>query len=270
MPTNQANLEFWNTNYDWSASGDEWSSAWGGAESQWHGTIFPRIRHHLPVHTILEIAPGFGRWTQFLTSLCKRLIVVDLSSKCIDACRARFRDSIHIDYHVNDGLTLPFIGDRSVDFIFSFDSLVHVEADIIESYVNEFGRVLKPGGTGFIHHSNLAERSERSLLHKFLPSHHRLHALVRRTGLIRQTHGRGHSVSASVFRSYAEKAGVSCVSQEKVNWGGKHTIDCLSTIQKSTTPIQRAVATLNNSHFMREANYLAQLSALYGRCRALD
>ena len=87
MASTQENLSFWNKDYDWSAHGDEWSGAWGGAHTQWHGTLFPRIRRHLPVHTILEIAPGFGRWTQFLAGLCERLIVVDLSSKCIEACR---------------------------------------------------------------------------------------------------------------------------------------------------------------------------------------
>ena len=168
MPTTEANREFWDEEYDWASGGAEWSSRWGSTQAQWQGTILPRIRRHLPVHTILEIAPGFGRWTQFLAGCCQRLIVVDLSAKCIDACRARFADANHIEYHVNDGLSLPFVGDGSVDFVFSFDSLVHVEADVIESYLNELGRILKPGGAGFIHHSNLAELSKRSLFGEFL------------------------------------------------------------------------------------------------------
>ena len=32
-------------------------------DSQWFGLIFPRIHAFLPTGTILEIAPGFGRWT---------------------------------------------------------------------------------------------------------------------------------------------------------------------------------------------------------------
>ena len=205
MPSTQENLSFWNREYDWSAHGDEWSGAWGGAHTQWHGSLFPRIRRHLPVHTILEIAPGFGRWTHFLAGLCERLIVVDLSSKCIEACRARFRDVTHIEYHVNDGRTLPMVAERSVDFVFSFDSLVHVDADVIESYLSELGRVLKPGGAGFIHHSNVAEFSERLPIDRFLASHHRLNALVRLALPTRQTHGRAHDVSASVFRARRRK-----------------------------------------------------------------
>jgi ubiquinone/menaquinone biosynthesis C-methylase UbiE len=264
MPSTQENLSFWNNNYDWSTHGDEWSVAWGGADTQWHGTLFPRIMRHLPVHTILEIAPGFGRWTQFLAGLCKRLIVVDLSSKCIDACRQRFRDTTHIEYHVNDGRTLPMVADGSVDFVFSFDSLVHVDAEAIESYLSELGRVLKPGGTGFIHHSNVAERAGRPSIDRFLASPHRLHALFRRPLPVRQTHGRALDVSASVFRAGAAKAGVSCISQEKVNWGGDDLIDCLSTIRKSTGSSPQATATLTNPHFMREASYLAGIAQLYG------
>jgi hypothetical protein len=80
---------------------------------------FSSHRHHP------RIGPGFGRWTQYLRRLCIRLIVVDLSERCIDSCRRRFAGDRHIEYIVNDGTSLEQIPDGSVDFIFSFDSLVH-------------------------------------------------------------------------------------------------------------------------------------------------
>src|SRR5439155_24508233 len=39
---------------------------------------------------ILEIAPGFGRWTHYLKDYCENLWIVDRSSECIEACRQRF------------------------------------------------------------------------------------------------------------------------------------------------------------------------------------
>lgn len=57
--------------------------------------------------------------------------------------------------YVNDGKSLAMVEDRSVDFAFSFDSLVHVEADVIAAYLNQLGKKLKPGGFTFLHHSNL-------------------------------------------------------------------------------------------------------------------
>src|SRR6266478_5857216 len=107
--------------YDWKQAGEEWSEPWGASEAQWNGTIFPRIRDCVPTGTILEIAPGFGRWTHFLKDLCQQLVVVDLSTKCIEACQARFADCTHITYHVNDGKSLAMIADESIDFVFSFD-----------------------------------------------------------------------------------------------------------------------------------------------------
>jgi hypothetical protein len=47
------------------------------------------------------------------------------------------------------------IPDHSVDFAFSFDSLLHVEADLIEAYLNQLAVKLKPTGAGLIHHSNI-------------------------------------------------------------------------------------------------------------------
>jgi ubiquinone/menaquinone biosynthesis C-methylase UbiE len=88
---------------------------------------------------------------------CKRLIIVDLSPRCIETCARRFRDSAHIEYCVNDGMSLAVTGDQSVDFVFSFDSLVHAEMDVIVAYLREIKRILRPAGAAVIHHSNLGQ-----------------------------------------------------------------------------------------------------------------
>jgi 16S rRNA A1518/A1519 N6-dimethyltransferase RsmA/KsgA/DIM1 with predicted DNA glycosylase/AP lyase activity len=51
----------------------------------WRGMLRPRINAWVPTGTILEIAPGFGRWTRFLKDVCDRLVVVDLAERCIEA-----------------------------------------------------------------------------------------------------------------------------------------------------------------------------------------
>ena len=129
-------------------------------ESQWFGLIFPRIHAFLPTGTILEIAPGFGRWTTFLTKHCDHLVLVDLSSKCIESCKQRFAYASHLSYHINDGRSLDMIENRSINFVFSFDSLVHAEADVLESYLDQLSNKLKPHGVGLIHHSNLLQYRE--------------------------------------------------------------------------------------------------------------
>src|SRR6266550_6857049 len=63
--------------YDWKDAGEEWSAPWGTSAAQWFGAILPRVRAFLPAETILEIAPGFGRWTYYLKDYCQELWIVD-------------------------------------------------------------------------------------------------------------------------------------------------------------------------------------------------
>ena len=49
------------------------------------------------------------------------------------------------------------IPDASVDFVFSFDSFVHPDREVVEAYLRQLGTKLKIGGKGFIHHSNFGE-----------------------------------------------------------------------------------------------------------------
>lgn len=60
------NKTTFNEVYNWEQQGEEWSSSWGSSFSQWVSTIYPRIACFFPAERILEIAPGFGRWTRFL------------------------------------------------------------------------------------------------------------------------------------------------------------------------------------------------------------
>jgi SAM-dependent methyltransferase len=250
MPTTDENYRTWNDGFQWPADGDPWSKAWGGAASQWYGTLLPRVREFLPAPTVLEIAPGFGRWTQFLRPLAERLIVVDISPKCIDACKRRFAAHSGIEYHVNNGRSLDMVSNRSVDFVFSFDSLVHVEADILIAYLTEIARALAPEGIGFVHHSNLAEFVDRE------------------TGElvagIDNKHWRATSVSAALAREACAQHGLSCVSQEIVNWG-QHLTDVITVVALPHSKWARECIVTRNTEFMREASYLSRLATLYDR-----
>lgn len=247
MPSVDENLSHWSS-YDWSQEGDEWSEVWGDSRSLWFGTILPRIRDAVAnVESILEIAPGYGRVTQFLKHHCRRLVVVDLTERCIEACRKRFKDDDHIEFHVNDGYTLPMVEDHSIDFVFSFDSLVHVEADVVISYLRESSRVMRPGGLGFLHHSNLGAFVD---------------AETQRLS-IENPHWRAASVSANLFRETCEQTGLKCVSQEIVNWGRQNLTDCLSLFTPAGSRFERPLQVVENPRFMEEALYLGRLSALY-------
>ncbi len=264
MPTVEENKSAWDGTYDWSQAGDEWSATWGGADQQWYFSVLPRIHPFVPTGTILEIAPGFGRWTQFLKGLCGRLVVVDMAEKCIDGCRRRFAGEKHLEYHVNDGRSLEMVEDGSVDFAFSFDSLVHVELDVLDGYLRQLAKKLKPEGVAFIHHSNIGEHVE------YLEKLKRWgvkdgHPLVK-WGLAHPAdHWRARSVTAAKFRSAAEGAGLRCLTQEIVNWGTPRLIDCLSTLALPGSGWRKETVVVRNPRFMDEAEEIRQKAPLYAR-----
>jgi SAM-dependent methyltransferase len=219
----------------------------------------------VPAERVLEIGPGFGRWTQHLLALAGQLTVVDLTDRCIEHCRGRFGSVPGFEAWTNDGESLAMIPDGSVDFVFSFDSLVHAEAPVLRAYLVQLARKLKPGGTGFIHHSNLL-------------------ALAGADGAIPRwvvrRNWRGESMSAALFRQYCREAGLVCVSQEIINWvsrsrrADRHRIpgpgmpltDAMSRFQKprhaAATPTPTLVYV--NPHFVEEWRQMIDLAAIYG------
>ena len=240
------NNKVW-SNYAWPEAGDEWSASWAGSEYLWWGSIFPRIQAFLPAQNVLEIAPGFGRCTNFLRHYAGHLTSVDLVAKCVDACRKRFEGVKNVEFHVNDGCSLPMVPDHSIDFIFTWDSLVHAERDAMKPYAHEFARVLKPDGIGFIHHSNLgAFRDEAN-----------------GELIVKNPHSRGKTVSAMNFESDCKEAGLSCLSQELLAWGlNIEPVDSISLITPSPNATRPNIVE-ENLQFMLETGRCRSLAKLY-------
>lgn len=107
---------------------------------------------------VLEIAPGHGRWTEFIVGRSQSLTLVDLNESCIDVCRQRFGSHPEISFITNDGRSLP-VADASMDLIWSFGSFVHIDPQDVEAYLAEFRRVLRPGGRFVVHHAGWPEWS---------------------------------------------------------------------------------------------------------------
>jgi SAM-dependent methyltransferase len=114
---------------------------------------------------------------------------------------------------VNDGKSIPKVRDNSQDLVFSFDSFVHMHANVTEEYVKEIYRVLKPGGQALIHHSWLYGGSEEST---------------------NNVAGRAN-MSPEQFKTFVENNNMEIVSQNSIQfeplglWNG---IDCVSIFRK--------------------------------------
>ena len=198
--------KFWNNNDIWLDSGHEWSSSFGTTENLWNKEIFDSIKEFRG-KKILEIAPGFGRITQFLSILASELIVIDLNPLCIEKTKEKLGHHV-LAYFTNDGKSLTGVRDNSQDLVFSFDSFVHMHANVTEEYVKEIFRVLKPGGQAFIHHSWLYGGSENSF---------------------DNSAGRAN-MSPEQFRGFVENNNMKIVSQTPIqfkplnSWNGMDTI----------------------------------------------
>jgi SAM-dependent methyltransferase len=236
MPNLDWNRITWNDKYPWTQAGEEWSECWGGSEAQWMGSILPRVHRFLPCRSVLEIAPGFGRWTRFLLRACESYVGVDVSRACVDACQERFRDVAHARFVENDGRSLAMVPDGSVDFAFSFDSLVHAELDVLEDYLEQLVSKLSPTGVAFIHHSNAraADAGEAA------------------------SHLRAGSVSAALVEKAIRRAGGKVLVQEEVNWGATSLIDAFSLFTTSTAQVHGDPVFLKNDKFMLEAQLIKE------------
>lgn len=255
MPSITENKQVWGASHDWPLAGDEWSDSWGSAPAQWHGSLYPRVFPFLGGR-ILEIAPGHGRWTQFLQNHCSSLIGIDLATACVEYCKDRFSDNPSLQFKTNDGLKLTAIADGSIDFIFSFDSLVHAESDVIASYVTEFARVLRKGGVAFIHHSNGGG----------VPISLSWNKVKRRLKIPTSNHWRAASVSAHKVRTFVERNGMSILQQEIFPWVGETMLmDCISTIVNA--PGQKGTL-VRNHRFMEEAAAIKRISSIQGFSRS--
>jgi SAM-dependent methyltransferase len=222
------NMSVWDKDYAWSEDGDEWSKPWGGAELQWKHCIRPRIGQWLPTGSILEIAPGHGRWAAYLSAECERYVGVDYSETCVDFCRKRFAGNPGVQFFSNDGKTLDMVPDASVDFVFSFDSLVHVDWSVLTGYIDECLRVMKSGAAAMLHHSNA----------KCAPENY---------------HFRANDVSAKEIAEYIQSRHACDIRQEIVDWNHNLRTDCLTAFTKTDAASSRTQCKVNNNFMLQAA-----------------
>ena len=244
-----ANERVWGE-YDWSRRGEEWSRFYGGPDYHWWGMVFPRVRAFLPASTILEIAPGYGRWTHYLVHLCDRLIGVDVAENCVEACRERFAGVEHAAFHKNDGLKLDVVGDGEVDFAISVDSLVHCDGEIVQSYVQELARTLAPQGVAFLHHSNMGQYLDPQTGELPFPNNG----------------WRGKNMSAELFDEYCKEAGLVCIGNELVRWRDEEEWfrDCFSMLTRPGSRFERERQVIENEDYMAQALGLRRVAGFYG------
>ena len=193
---------------------DWFEQAEASMAAQWKDPIWPLIRR-ADFTTTLEIAPGAGRNSARLKEHARTLHLVDLNAYALERCRERFREHkgpCAIHYHQNDGRSLAFLADGSVSLVYSWDSMVHFERTVVQRYVQEFARVMRPGAWGFVHHSNYGATSADPDIE---------HAPHMRSNL-----------TAELFGQYCSENGLIRTHFLVFDWGGVARTDCISLFLK--------------------------------------
>lgn len=96
--------------------------------------------------TAIEIGSGLGRMCLALSRRYERVVGLDISEGMARRARDLVRDR-RISFVVTDGSTLSALADASADLLFSFTVFQHIpDRTVVDRYILEIGRVLKPGG----------------------------------------------------------------------------------------------------------------------------
>jgi SAM-dependent methyltransferase len=248
MPTLDWNIKTWGEYYNWKDMGEEWSAIWGGSEAQWFGSLLPRLHRFLPCNNVLELACGFGRWTKFILPLTmNKFVGIDIAENCIKHCKQNF-GSKKAAFFQNDGSSLELADKIKYNLVFSFDSLVHADIEVLRKYIPQIIGLLAEDGVCFIHHSNFGQ---------FVPPGSNL------TDHIGFKHCRDQSSTAEEVKNIVEQHDGKLILQELVSWEGDSLIDCFTLFARKESKYEAVKNIIPNFNFMGEANICRNIFQLY-------
>lgn len=201
------NLALWDSTYKWTDNGDEWrfqAEQSGIPYADWKASLVTHLITPFAADAeVIEIAPGHGRWTEFILPIARYATLVDISPNCLEFCRRRFAEATNVDYFLTGGTQLPRYANGAIDFVFSYDSFVHMSAKVIAAYLLEFSRVLRSDGVAIIHHAD-----------------------VPNVASYKQTHaGQRTAVNRAIVRDAAEQACLT-VGRQFNHWDEARKIGC--------------------------------------------
>jgi SAM-dependent methyltransferase len=141
------------------ALGEEWSTP------ERDQAIFKKYMHeHLQRGAnIVELGVGGGKFTAMAMPFAAKLYGLDISSEMLALTAERLKDDRFVPVKT-DGRSID-IPDSSIDFFFSFDSMVHIFPNDLYAYIAAMGKFLKRGGKAVF---EFADWDASGVMQKFL------------------------------------------------------------------------------------------------------
>jgi FkbM family methyltransferase len=138
----------------------------GRAEIAAHMQVLDALGVPAEKKLALDFGCGAGRLTRALAARFEHAIGVDVSGSMIEAARALNADVGNAMFVENASPRLATIADASVDLVYSNMTLQHIPPELALGYVDEFYRVLAPGGVALFHFVAGTDESLRGRLYE--------------------------------------------------------------------------------------------------------
>lgn len=173
--------------------------------------IFRRLFDTLDLDEVVELACGYGRHAVRAAAMARRLSLIDVVDANLEKCRSRLTPFDNVSFVNGTGYDFSPLKDSTVSAIYCYDAMVHFSPDLVQTYIADAYRVLKPGGAALFHHSNYPAPIDK---------HYGLNP-----------HARNHMTQA-LFIGYTRLAGMRVVESVVIPWGDHPDLDCVSLITK--------------------------------------
>ena len=118
----------------------------------------------------VDFGCGVGRLTRALASRYAHVVGVDISPSMLEQARVLNGHVPNARFVENAQPHLGFLGDGSVDFIYSTITLHHIPPPLQRAYIAEFMRTLAPDGIAVFQIVSGYSRDWRGLVYRLLPN----------------------------------------------------------------------------------------------------
>lgn len=186
---------------------EKWTALW------WDDRLpFRAMFDRMALDFTIELAAGYGRHAEYSAPLAKQLLLMDVIERNLKICRVRLGERFpNVRYAVNNGFNYEPLGSGQASAIYCYDAMVHFSGDLVESYLADTARVLRPGGRALFHHSNY----DGPQLEHFGQHPHARQRMTQQR-----------------FLALAGQAKLQIVESKIIPWAGIPDLDCVTMVEK--------------------------------------
>ncbi|RBY97731.1 SAM-dependent methyltransferase [Blastococcus sp. TF02-8] len=118
---------------------------------------------------VLDFGCGAGRLSQALAEHAQEVVGVDVSAPMLETARALDRSGGRVSFVLNEAPDLRAFPDSAFDLVYTERVLQHLPRPLLETYLTEFARVLRPGGVAVVHCTTRPAWTARGLVWRLAP-----------------------------------------------------------------------------------------------------